>query len=63
MTARRVLPPGLRPPASKPASPDGLLRVVRRYAETEAVRAIAAVFAVVAVAILALLAWLWLFGR
>jgi hypothetical protein len=63
MAPRRVLPPGLRPPARKPASADGLLRLVRRYAETEAVRAIAAVFAVAGVIILALLAWLWLFRR
>jgi hypothetical protein len=36
---------------------------VRRYAETEAVRAIGAVFAVAAVVILAGLAWLWVFRK
>jgi hypothetical protein len=63
MTARRVLPPGLRPPARKHASADGLLRVMRRYAEAESVRAITAVFAVAALVVLALVAWLWVFGR
>jgi hypothetical protein len=48
---------------TKPASSDGLLRTVRRYAETEVARAIGAAFAVVAVVILAGLAWLWLFGN
>jgi hypothetical protein len=62
MTARRVLPRGLHP--ATPAKPDSaLLRVARRYAETEAVRAVAAAFAVAAVVILAGLAWLWLFRK
>jgi hypothetical protein len=38
-----------------------LLRIARRYADTEVVRAIGAVLAVIAVVILAGLAWLWLF--
>jgi FlaG/FlaF family flagellin (archaellin) len=40
-----------------------LLRVARRYAETEAVRAIAAVLAVAAVVVLAALASVWVFGK
>jgi hypothetical protein len=47
---------------TKSESADGLLRIARRYADTEVVRAIGAVLAVVAVVILAGLAWLWLFG-
>jgi hypothetical protein len=42
-------------------SSDGLLRVVRRYADTNAVRAFGAFLAVNAVVVLAGLAWLWLF--
>ena len=46
---------------TKTESADGLLRIARRYADTEVVRAIGAVLAVVVVVILAGLAWLWLF--
>ena len=39
-------------------SSDGLLRVARRYADTN----VGASLAVIAVVVLAGLAWLWLFG-
>lgn len=65
MSDRRFPPPGLQRldtrARQKPESAHGLMRLARRYAETEAVRAAGAVFAVVAVVILAGLAWLWLF--
>jgi hypothetical protein len=38
-----------------------LLRLTRRYAQTEAARAIGAVFVVIAVVVVAGMAWLWLF--
>ena len=61
------VPPGLQRLATKvrtkPEAADRLLRIVRRYADTEAVRALGAVFAVAAVAILAGLAWLWVFRK
>jgi hypothetical protein len=67
MTARRFPPHGLQPSGDpnghEPGIAHGLLRVARRYAETEAVRAIAAVLAVAAVVVLAGLAWLWVFGK
>jgi hypothetical protein len=67
MPDRRFPPPGLQRPAigkrKELESAQGLLKVARRYAETEAARAIGAAFAVVAVIILAGLAWLWLFGK
>lgn len=72
MTGRRFLPRWLRGPAprtrAKPESAhkiqlDRLLKVARRYADTNAVRAMTAVFAVVAVVILAGLTWLWLFRK
>jgi hypothetical protein len=43
-------------------SSDGLLRIARRYADTNAVRSFGASLAVIAVVVLAGLAWLWLFG-
>jgi hypothetical protein len=59
------LPPGLQrlvnKARTKSESADGLLRIARRYADTEVARAIGAVLAVVTVVILAGLAWLWLF--
>jgi hypothetical protein len=64
---RRPPPSRLRRPATethtKSETAHQLLRVARRYAETEAGRAIAAVIAVAAVVILAGLAWLWVFGN
>jgi len=38
------------------------MRVARRYADTNAVRAFGATLAVIAVVVLAGLAWLWVFG-
>lgn len=67
LSTSRRLPPGLQRPATrtrtKPELAQPLLRVARRYAETETVRATGAFLAVVAVAVLAVLAWLWVFGK
>jgi len=46
---------------AKPGS--ALLRVARRFAQTEVVRAMAAVIAVAAVVVMAGLAWLRVFGN
>jgi hypothetical protein len=61
VSARRLPPPGLRRPTTATKPESALLRVARRYAETEAVRVIAAGFAVAAVVVLTVLGWLWLF--
>ena len=64
MSERRFPQPGLQRPAIGTRKPEtALLRVARRYAETEAVRAIGAALAVAVVIIPAGLAWLWLFGN
>ena len=63
MAPRRFTPPGVQPTGTPTKPESALLRVARRYVESEAVRAITAVLAVAAVAILAALAWLWVFRK